>query len=92
MKKNTNRSARLIGDRVVTSSKTYSVSSYKHMRTYQDDYERKRYRRFNVRMRYNEDKDIISFLESQDNLYEYLRNVIRSDIERQQLSDLLKSI
>ncbi|MBR3251195.1 MAG: hypothetical protein IKF80_05765 [Erysipelotrichaceae bacterium] len=67
---------------VFTAGKVFSEDSYKHMRAYQDSYEKSKYRRFNMRMRFDEDNDIIEFLEGQTNLYEYLRKIIRADMKK----------
>ncbi|MBR0417879.1 MAG: hypothetical protein IJI66_01775 [Erysipelotrichaceae bacterium] len=70
---------------VFAAGKTFSESSYKNMRAYQDSYEKEKYRRFNIRMRFEEDGDIIEFLESQNNLYEYMRKIIRADMKKKGL-------
>ena len=67
---------------ILAQGKMWSKKSYMHFRQYQTEYNKKRYRMFGIRMLNEADKDLIKWLESKDNLNEYLKNIIRKDMEK----------
>ncbi len=76
--------------KAVVSTKTQTVyacgriwnkDDLKSYRKYQKDFLVKTYRPFIIRMSKMKDADVIEFMESQDNLTGYIRNLIRKDME-----------
>lgn len=67
---------------IFAQGKMWSKKSYMHFRQYQTEYNKKRYRMFGIRMLNDADKDLIKYLESKDNLNDYMKDLIRKDLNK----------
>lgn len=66
---------------VYACGRIWSEDDLKSYRDYQNDFLIKTYRPFIFRMSKLKDADVIEFMESQDNLTGYIRNLIREDMK-----------
>ena len=60
----------------------YSPEYYDRFKKYQQDYQKKKYRQFLIRARYDEDGDVIEHMSKQESLNAYIFNLIRKDMKR----------
>ena len=67
---------------IIAQGKRWSEESFVHYRKYQTEFVKKTYRTFTLRLRRTDEKDLIDWLESQDNLAEYLINLIKKDHDK----------
>ena len=70
------------GEMIVSAGRTYSPEALKKFRQYQTKYEKENYRRISLRIRSTE-TELIEWLESQENVMEYIRSVVKADMIRQ---------
>ena len=78
--KSTKKKAVTRNGKVYAQGTIWDIEKLKEYRKYQNEYNKQKYRPFIIRFNKEKDDDIIKHLESQDNLVEYLRNLIRDDI------------
>lgn len=83
--KNTKRQYTINDDGTIqlASGPRMKQSTYKLIRQYQSEYVRDKYRQFNIKIQRTRYQDVIDFMETQDNLCEYIVQLIRKDMLRQ---------
>ena len=67
---------------VYAQGKMFSKESYKHYREYQQEYQKKTYRMFNIRFSYTNDAELIEWMENQEQLAPYIRDLVTKDMEK----------
>lgn len=69
-------------DMIYAQGKMWSRKSYMHFRQYQTEFNKKRYRMYGIRMLNEADSDLIKWLDSQENLNLYLKDLIAKDMKK----------
>lgn len=67
--------------KIISPNRVWSKEAFDKTRAYQISYYKENYRSFNIRFSRKNDQELISYLESQDNLAEYIRKLVNKDIE-----------
>ena len=75
-------------DRIISPGRVWSREAFDRTRDYQISYYKENYRSFNIRFSRKNDQEIISYLESQDNLAGYIRELVTKDIEKKKKRQL----
>lgn len=60
-----------------------SKSTYKSMQDYRTTYVKEYYRQFNVKLSKTRHDDVIRWMEAQDNLVQYITDLVRKDLLRE---------
>ncbi len=59
----------------------WTDEAYKRFRDYQIEYYKENYRSFTIKYKRGKDDDVINFLESLDNISEWVRKMVRKEID-----------
>ena len=70
------------GEFIVTNGRTWTKEQREHYLKYQQEYHSKNYRRFYFRIQ-TSDTEMIEWLADQENLTDYIRTLIKKDMDRQ---------
>ena len=68
---------------VYYNGKLYKKETVQKIRKYQDEYMKNTYRRYTLRMSYTKDQDVIEMLAKQPSANDYIRQLIKQDVARQ---------
>lgn len=86
MLKDTKKNVKKVGKSVVTGYRTFSSEQARKAFVQRStDYNEKKYKSFSVRLNYGEDDEIIKWLESQDNVNAYLKQLLLNDAEQEEV-------
>ena len=80
--KSTKKRAVKKDDKILAQGRIWNEEAYMRYRQYQTEFNKKRYRMFGIRMLNETEKDLIKWLESKDNLDDYMKALIRKDMEK----------
>ena len=73
---------------VYAHGRLYTKESLNKFRKYQQEYLKEKYRRFTLRIK-SENKEIITWLESQNNFNEYVATLIQKDYEKKKKKEIV---
>lgn len=69
---------------VYTGGRLYKKESLEKFKRYQQQYIKDTYRRFTIRLRLEDDKEMIEYVSSKDSFNDYIRKLIEADMEKQE--------
>lgn len=68
---------------VITPYRVFNEEAYEHFLKYKQNYDKKRYRRYSFRLVNQNDGDLIDFLESHDQVSNYIKNLVIADMKKE---------
>ena len=78
--KSTKSKAVVVGDRTIAQGKSWKTDSLHNYRKKQQEFIKDNYRSFAIKLNRGKDKELIDYIESQENATEFIRQLIKKDM------------